>query len=88
VTSHDPADEPIQVHLPDGGQVIVAFEDRPTRDGEAGAELVASLFVAEGSEGGIAAIIREEAEDRGLDCRTDGPHPTVIRIGAAATRSR
>jgi hypothetical protein len=87
LTSHDPADEPIEVHLPDGGQVIVAFEDRPTRDGEDGADLVASLFVAEGTEGGIAATIREEAHDRGLDCTTAGPHPTVIHIGASSTRS-
>jgi len=87
VSSHDPADEPIEVHLPDGGQVIVAFDDRPTRDSEDGAELVATLFVADGSESGIATMIREEAEHLGLDCATDGPHPTVIRIGAATTRS-
>jgi hypothetical protein len=87
VSSHDPAESPIQLHLPDGGQVIVAFEDRPTREGDDGAELVATLLIAEGSEGAIAATLRDEAEHLGLDCATDGAHPTVIRIGATPTRS-
>jgi hypothetical protein len=85
--TRDPADEPIELHLPDGGHVIVTISDRITRDGDRATELVAAMVSADGSELGVAATIREEAADLGLDCTTDGRHPTVIRIGPSPTET-
>jgi molybdopterin biosynthesis enzyme MoaB len=85
--TRDPADEPIELHLPDGGQVIVTISDRIARDGDRAVELVVAMVSADGSEPGVAATIREEAEDLGLDYTTNGRHPTVIRIGPSATET-
>jgi hypothetical protein len=85
--TRDPADEPIELHLPDGGQVIVTISDRITRDGDRATELVAAMVSADGSELGVAATIQEEAEDLGLDCTTNGRHPTSITIGPSPTET-
>jgi hypothetical protein len=48
--TRDPADEPIELHLPDGGQVIVTISDRIARDGDRAVELVVAMVSADGSE--------------------------------------
>ena len=75
-----PPDDPIELHLPDGGHVIVAFEDAATRLGEDGDEFVDTLLHADGSERDVERAIRTQAEGLGLGCYSTSQHPTRIVI--------
>lgn len=71
---------PIEVRLADGGHVIVAFADPPTRSvaGDAVAELVVRIS---GSEQELEDAIRSGAEALGLTCTCSASrHPTVIMV--------
>ena len=71
---------PIELQLPDGGHVVMSFEDDRARQGDEGVELVGALVRADGSERDIERAIRERAEGLGLRCETSSEHPTAILI--------
>jgi hypothetical protein len=73
--------EPIEVHLEDGGHVIVSFTDSASR--LEASDMVAELLVlTSGSEGDLEHAIRSEASGRGLICSSSpNRHPTVIIVG-------
>ena len=74
-------DGPIEVHLPDGGHVIVAIEDRTIRSGAACDELIHALVWTDGSEQDIERAIVAEAQALGLRCTTSsGHHSTIVTI--------
>ncbi len=73
-------DGPIELQLPDGGQILMTFEDDAARNGEDGVELVGALVRADGSERDIERAIRAEAGGLGLTCESSSEHPTVIVI--------
>jgi hypothetical protein len=70
---------PIEVHLEDGGQVILEIEDPATRLGEDADRLIGTLLRADGSEHDVERAIASEADELGLHCVTaPGEHPTVL----------
>jgi hypothetical protein len=60
-------DGPIEVHLPDGGHVVLAFADAGTRLG-VGDRLIATLLRADGSEDDVGRAIQEDLRELGLQC--------------------
>jgi hypothetical protein len=80
-----PTAQPIEVHLADGGHVIVSITDAPTRHGSEADDLVAVLVQTDGSERDVERAIRAEATELGLDCASSTTdHPTIIVIGRSA----
>jgi hypothetical protein len=81
--------EPIEVHLPDGGHVIVVIQDQMTRLSGDCDELVPTLLRADGTEQDVERAIREQAADLGIEC-TSSPnqHPTVILLRAEQRSGR
>lgn len=78
-------DGPIEVHLPDGGHVIVAIEDRTIRSSAVCDELIRALVWTDGSEHDIEREIVAEAQSFGLRCTTSsGHHSTIVTIAADA----
>jgi hypothetical protein len=71
---------PIELHLPDGGHVIVTFAEASLRS-DAATVVVDTLVTADGTEAEIGRAISELAEDLGLSA-TESPdrHPTVIVV--------
>jgi|KBSMisStandDraft_5_1062788.scaffolds.fasta_scaffold5447123_1 hypothetical protein len=63
---------PVEVHLPDGGRVVVS--------GSIDAVLEAVVH-ASGSEADVEAAIRDEAENLGMSCSASGRQPTVLTVG-------
>jgi len=63
---------PVEVHLPDGGRVLVS--------GSIDAVLEAVVH-ATGSEADVEAAIRDEAENLGMSCSASGRQPTVLTVG-------
>ncbi len=82
----DPSQKPIEVHLADGGHVIVSITDAPTRLGSDADDLVAVLVQTDGSERDVERAIRAEATELGLDCASSATdHPTIIVIRRAGS---
>jgi hypothetical protein len=80
-----PTEEPIEVILEDGGQVIVSFADEAARSGDGGVEIATALISAKGSEDDLGRQIRAEAEVHGLRCTVSGSrHPTRVVVGSGA----
>ena len=76
-----PEDCPMEVDLPDGGRVIVAFDDSATRASEGGIAIAATMVSATGREGDLEDAIVEEAAAYGLATKSSqGRHPTTILI--------
>jgi hypothetical protein len=72
---------PIDVHLADGGHVIVDFEDPLACEGPAGDAILAALIGADGSEHDLEQAIVEEARVGGLIASVStGRHPTTVFI--------
>jgi len=63
---------PVEVHLPDGGRVLVS--------GSIDAVLQAVVH-ASGTEADVEAAIRAEAETLGISCSASGRQPTVLTVG-------
>ena len=77
---------PIELHLSDGGHVIVAFADPTARDGEIGDAFVAAILEVDGGERDVERAICDEAADLGLHCAVSATrHPTVLVIADQAT---
>lgn len=79
--SPDAAEEPIEVHLADGGRVVVSFANARSRL-QASDQLIETILHAEGSEHDVERAIEEGILALGLPCRcSTGRSPTVIVIG-------
>jgi hypothetical protein len=79
--SPDAVEEPIEVHLADGGRVVVAFANARSRV-QASDQLIDAILHAEGSEHDIERAIEDGIRALGLRCRcSTGRSPTVIVIG-------
>jgi hypothetical protein len=64
---------PVEVHLPDGGHLVVAGRIDDVLD---------ALVHASGGEADLEAAIRDEAEAHGLSCSTSGTgHTTILVVG-------
>ena len=71
----------MEVDLPDGGRVIVAFADVETRDSEGAVALATTMIVASGHEGEMEEANVEEAASYGLTAAVSrSHHPTTIVI--------
>jgi hypothetical protein len=80
-------DGAIELHLADGGRVIVAIEDEATRSSAECDDLIVTLLRVDGSEQDVERAIQAEAEDLGLHSVPSGRrHPTVITIERPAPR--
>ena len=76
-------DGPIEVHLPDGGHVIVAIEDRTIRRSAVCDELIHTLVWTDGTEQDVERAVVAEARAFGLRCTTSsGHHSTIVAIAA------
>jgi hypothetical protein len=78
---------PVEVHLPDGGHIVVGFSDATAR--AVGCDLVVELLLrSSGSEREIQRAIVDRARAVGLTCNAiPGQRPTVIVISPASPRS-
>jgi hypothetical protein len=84
--SRRPEDEPIEVDLPDGGVVIVAFADAETRLGDGGIGIAAALITVAGSEGELERAVLDEADRHGLHCSVSTTrHPTTVLVETIRT---
>jgi hypothetical protein len=76
-----PRTVPIEVHLADGGQVVVAFADARTEADPACDRIVAELIHADGTERDLERAVVERAVEAGLSATVSVTrHPTVVRI--------
>ena len=74
-------DHPIELHLPDGGHVVLMIEDVPTRLSSDCDRLIETLLRVDGAEHDVERAIRADADAMGLRCATSGGHhPTVISL--------
>jgi hypothetical protein len=72
-------DAPIEIHLEDGGHVILTIEDPAARVGEDADRLIGTLLRVDGSEHDVERAIASEADELGLRCvAAPGEHPTVL----------
>ena len=79
MTAPDP--DAIDVHLADGGHVIVSFADEGTSTDPACDGIVGALIEADGTEQELGKAIVQRALEGGLDARISATsHPTVVRI--------
>jgi hypothetical protein len=70
---------PIEVHLPDGGHLIVSFADAIARVNSG--IVIESLLNASGSEQDVERTIAREVASVGLRCSVSaGRHPTIVSI--------
>jgi hypothetical protein len=63
---------PVEVHLPDGGRIIVTGSVDSVLD---------AVVHASGSEADVEDAIRSQAEEQGLSCTTASGGPTVLVVG-------
>ena len=76
-----PDSGPIEVHLPDGGHLTLAFDGTDADLGSDGDDLIPTLLRTDGSERDVEQAIRAQASEMGLDCATStGRHSTSIVI--------
>jgi hypothetical protein len=74
-------DHAIELHLPDGGHVILTIEDSTTRLGDAADQLIGTLLKADGGEHEIERALVATAGTLGLVCSVSTHHhPTVLSI--------
>jgi hypothetical protein len=75
------AGETIDVHLADGGHVIVAFAD-PSMEADPGCDgIVTELIHADGSEHDLERAVVDRAAAAGLSATVStGRHPTIVVI--------
>jgi hypothetical protein len=74
-------EEPIEIHLADGGRVVVAFASARSRV-QASDQLIEAILGAEGSEHDVERAIEDGILAIGMPCRcSTGRSPTVIVIG-------
>lgn len=74
-------DEPIEVHLADGGCVIVTFADSGTRL-LASDQLIDTILRIDGSENDVERAIEDDIRALGLSCTCSTVRrPTTIVIG-------
>jgi hypothetical protein len=79
--SQRPEDAPMEVDLPDGGRVIVAFADVEARMGDGGIGIVTAMVWQDGSEAELERAIVAVAEGHGLRCSvSDTRHPTTVVV--------
>jgi hypothetical protein len=85
-----PATEgPIDVHLSDGGHVIVTFGSADARTAATGDGMLAVLLDVDGSEDELERAILDEAEACGLRASTSGSrHPTTVVIETEVVTTR
>ena len=77
----DALEEPIEIHLADGGRVVVAFANARSRV-QASDQLIEAILRAEGSEHDVERAIEDGILAIGMPCRcSTGRSPTVIVIG-------
>lgn len=76
-------DGTIDVHLADGGHVVVAFAD-PRAEADPGCDgIVTALIHADGTEHDLERAIVDRATAAGLSATVSTTHhPTVVRIDA------
>jgi hypothetical protein len=71
----------MEVDLPDGGRVIVAFADIETRASEGAVAIATTMIVGSDHEGEMEEAIVEEAASYGLTAAVSrSRHPTTILI--------
>lgn len=76
-----PNDPSIEVHLADGGHVIVDFADAGTEADPRCDAILAELIIADGSEQDLERSIVERATAGGLTAEVSTlPHATIVRI--------
>jgi hypothetical protein len=81
VTAGLPADQPIEVHLADGGRIIVSFVDILSRN-QASDQLITTILRVDGSEQEVEQAIEDDIRALGLSCTSStGRGPTEIVIG-------
>jgi len=74
-------DEPIEVHLGDGGRIVVEFADAGSRV-VAGDQLIETILRVDGNEHDVEQAIADDVRALGLPCRCSNGHgPTIIVIG-------
>ena len=74
----------MEVDLPDGGRVIIAFVDSETRTSEGAIAIAATIVSMAGREGELEDAIVQEAAAHGLAAQSSrGRHPTTILIRTA-----
>ena len=84
-----PDRDAIDVHLADGGHVIVSFADPAVSADPACDQIVAALIQADGTEHDLETAIVEQAAAGGLSARVSGTHhPTTVVIGSTADVQR
>ena len=72
---------PIEVHLPDGGCVILSFDLHDADGGRLEDDIVAALLAADGTEHDVAQAIRGRAVAVGLRAVLSlDSHPTIVVI--------
>jgi len=87
MTAPDP--DAIDVHLADGGHVIVSFADPAASADPACDQIVAALIQADGTEHDLEAAIVERAAAGGLSARVSVTHhPTTVVIGSTVDADR
>ena len=75
----------IDVHLADGGHVIVSFADPRAGVDPAFDEIIAALIEADGSEHDLERAVVERAAAGGLTARVSATHhPTTVLIETIA----
>jgi hypothetical protein len=78
-------DDAIDVHLADGGHVIVAFADGPSAADGAGDGILSALIHAQGTEHDLEQAIVVEATAAGFRASVSATHhPTTVVIESAA----
>jgi hypothetical protein len=80
---------PLDVHLADGGHVIIAFGDEPARIAATNDGVFEAVIHADGSEGDLERAIVAEATADGLAVHVSGSHhPTTLVIESRSDGSR
>jgi hypothetical protein len=81
VTATAGDDAPIEIHLPDGGHLILSIEDRLIRLSADGDPLIETVLRSGGSEQDLEREIQATADQLGLRCLASTTrHPTVLII--------
>jgi hypothetical protein len=70
----------IELHLADGGQVVLTIDEAAARSGVDCDGLIEVLLRVDGSEQDVERAIQAAAEDLGLHCVSSSRHPTIVVI--------